>query len=92
MREKRIHRIYTEDKNKAAIVRLAAAHFESFTVQPTLGYFKGYPERSIVLEVVGGPVREIQNLAREIEAMNGQKSVLVLGIRGTMRVVKRPSS
>jgi hypothetical protein len=31
-----IQRIYTEDKNKRDILRLASKRFESFTVQPTL--------------------------------------------------------
>jgi hypothetical protein len=33
-----VHRIFTEDKNKRGILRLACAQFESFTVQRTDGY------------------------------------------------------
>ena len=88
MRQKSIHRIYTEDKNKRAIVRLASKRFESLTVQPTLGYYRGQRERSIVLEIVGGSAAAVQNLARAIAAMNGQKSVLVTKVRGAVQVTR----
>jgi hypothetical protein len=67
-----VHRIYTEDKNKRGILRLASAQFESFTVQPTDGYFRGRREQSIVLEIVGARPRQIEQLARQIRRMNGR--------------------
>jgi hypothetical protein len=73
MHQKSIHRIYTEDKNKRSIVRMASERFESFTVQPTRGDYRGQRERSMVLEIVEGSVAEVQNLARAIAAMNGQE-------------------
>jgi hypothetical protein len=54
-------------------VRLASERFESFTVQPTRGDYRGQRERSMVLEIVEGSVAEVQNLARAIAAMNGQE-------------------
>jgi hypothetical protein len=48
-----IHRIYTENKNERQIIRLASASFESFTVQPTSGYYRGKLERSVVVEIIG---------------------------------------
>jgi hypothetical protein len=48
-----IFRIYTEEKNKRDIVRLAGQEFDSFTLQPTLGYYQGKSEKSIVIEIVG---------------------------------------
>jgi hypothetical protein len=68
-----ISRIYTEEKNKKAIVRLVAERFESFTVQPILGYYRRRPEKSIVIEIVGGRAVEIKRLAKCIHKMNGQK-------------------
>ena len=53
MSRQTIHRIYTEDKRRATIVRAIAKQFESFTLQPTTGYYRGKPEKSIVLEIVG---------------------------------------
>lgn len=73
-----IYRIYTEEKNKKAIVRLVAEHFESFTLQPTLGYYRRKPEKSIVIEIVGANADQIRRLAERIRKMNGQKSVLIL--------------
>jgi hypothetical protein len=54
-----IHRIYTGSKNERQIVRLASVRFDSFTVQPTAGYYQGERERSIVLEVVGAHQRDV---------------------------------
>jgi hypothetical protein len=78
MRQKNIYRIYTEEKNKKAIAELTARQFESFTLQPTLGYYRQKPEKSIVIEVVGAEPRAIKRLATQIRTMNGQKSVLIL--------------
>jgi hypothetical protein len=84
-----VHRIYTEDKNKRGILRLAAARFESFTVQPTDGYYRGKREQSMVLEIVGARPRQIEELAEQIRRMNGQKSVLILTTRGTAKATRR---
>lgn len=73
-----IYRIYTEEKNKSAIVQLGSRQFESFTLQPTLGYDRNRPEKSIVIEIVGGNLSHIKRLAARIRKMNGQKSVLIL--------------
>ena len=73
-----IYRIYTEEKNKKAIVQLLAKQFESFTLQPTLGYYRRKPEKSIVIEIVGGQAAQIRRLVERIRKMNGQKSVLIL--------------
>jgi len=73
-----IYRIYTEEKNKKAIVQLLAEQFESFTLQPTLGYYRRKPEKSIVIEIVGAKAAQIRRLAKRIRKMNGQKSVLIL--------------
>lgn len=77
-----IFRIYTEEKNKKAILRLVAERFESFTVQHILGYYRRKPEKSIVIEIVGGKAIQIKRLADSIRKMNGQKSVLILTVRG----------
>jgi hypothetical protein len=53
MRPPSIYRIHPEERNKRAIVHLVAREFESFTLQPTLGYCRNRPEKSIVIEIVG---------------------------------------
>jgi hypothetical protein len=83
-----IHRIYTEEKNKRPILHLAAKSFESFTVQPTLGYYRGRPEKSIVIEIIGATAKAINALARKIRKMNGQKSVLVIQLTGQAKAVR----
>jgi hypothetical protein len=89
MRAATVHRIYTEDKNKRAILRLASAQFESFTVQRTEGYYRGKREQSIVLEILGARPGQIEQLAQKIRRMNGQKSVLILTTRGTAKATRR---
>jgi len=78
MRPQSIYRIYTEQKNKDAIVDLLASQFESFTLQPTLGYYRKEPEKSIVIQIVGAKASAIRRLAEGIRKMNGQKSILIL--------------
>lgn len=89
MRATSIYRIYTEAKNKREIVLLTGKQFESFTLQPTIGYYRGSPEKSIVIEIVGANEREVRQLAQRIQKMNGQKSVLITRLQGkakTMRI------
>ncbi len=84
-----IHRIYTEDKNKGEILRLASTQFDSFTIQPIDGYYRGKRERSIVLEVAGAKPHQIEKLAKQIRRLNSQSSVLILKTRGTARATRR---
>jgi hypothetical protein len=89
MTRKTIYRLYTQDRNKRGILRLTSQQFESFTLQPILGYYRGKSERSIVLEIVGAADREVKKLARRIGAMNGQTSVLVLQLRGSAEATRQ---
>jgi hypothetical protein len=84
-----IHRIYTQKKNERQILRLASSRFESFTVQPTSGYYKAKFERSIVLEIIGARQRDVDELAETVRRMNGQKSVLILKTNGTANVTRK---
>lgn len=88
MANQTIHRIYTEEKNKRAILDLMARSFDSFSVQPILGYYRGKKEKSIVLEVVGASAREICGIADKIKKMNGQTSVLTITLHGTVRSIR----
>jgi hypothetical protein len=73
-----IHRIYTEKKNSRLIVKLISQQFESFTIHPTLGYYRGAREESIAIEIVGASAHAIRKVAGAIQKMNGQKSVLII--------------
>jgi acetolactate synthase regulatory subunit len=81
-----VYRIYTEKKNKRAILDLVGQEFESFTVQATSGYYRGHSEKSIVIEIVGASARAIKRIAEQIRKMNGQKSVLVLKLNARSQV------
>jgi hypothetical protein len=67
-------------------VDLVAAQFESFTLQPTLGYYRKKPEKSIVIEIAGGSASRIEKLVEQIRKMNGQKSVLILKLNARVEI------
>ena len=83
-----IFRIYTEAKNQHDIIRLTGKLFESFTLQPTVGYYKGKPEKSIVIEIAGAREKAINDLAQRIGEMNGQNSVMVMRVQGRAKTTK----
>ena len=58
------------------------------SVQPTLGYYRGKPEKSIVIEVTGASENAIRALASRIRKMNGQESVLVMRISAKIKSVR----
>lgn len=82
-----IYRIYTEDADREAIVGAVSERFESFTLHPTTGYFKGRAEKSVVIEIVEAGEEDIKEVARVIRAINGQKTVLVMRLRGEARKI-----
>jgi hypothetical protein len=84
-----VHRIYTEDKNKRGILRLAFTRFESFTVQPTDSYYRGKRERSMVLEILDARPRQSEELAEQIRRITGQKSVPILTTHGAAKASRR---
>jgi hypothetical protein len=84
-----VYRIYTENLNRSKIIRLASKTFDSFTLQPTTGYYRGKPEKSIVLEIVEAQQSAVTALANAIRRLNGQKSVLIMGLTGKVKRVKR---
>jgi hypothetical protein len=47
MSRQTIHRIYTENKRRATMVRAISKQIENFTLQPTAGYYRSKPEKSI---------------------------------------------
>jgi hypothetical protein len=87
MSRQTVHRIYTEDKRRARIVRVISKQFENFTLQPTTGYYRGKPEKSIVLEFVGAEESQVKWLAARIREINRQSSVLVLTFRGRSKKI-----
>jgi len=82
-----VYRIYTEDTDRDAVIGTVAQRFENFTVHPATGYFKGQPERSIVIEIVDAHEADVEAVARAIRNINGQKTVLIMGLRGQVRKI-----
>jgi hypothetical protein len=79
---KKVYRIYTQDVQRKRVIKLVTSRFEGFTLQPTFGYFKGRLEKSIVIEIVEAKQKEIDQVARAIREINGQKSVLAMNLIG----------
>lgn len=75
-----IFRVYTENVNRKKVLSLAAEKFDNFTLQPTTGYFRGQPEKSVVIEIVDARRKDVLEVAKKIRRINGQKSVLVLSL------------
>jgi hypothetical protein len=84
----KVYRIYTQDVHRKRVIKLVTSKFESFTLQPTRGYFKGRPEKSIVIEIVEAKQKEIELLARGIGEINGQRSVLVMNLSGRAKKIR----
>jgi hypothetical protein len=84
----KVYRIYTEDLARDVVLNLIMAKFESFTLQPTTGYFKGKAEQSIVIEIVDARQEDVEMLAHNIGDINGQKSVLVMSLTGQAKKIK----
>lgn len=72
MSVKTIHRVHTEDKRRATIVRVISKQFEHFTLQPTTGYYRGKAKKSIVLEIGGAKELRVKWLAARIREINHQ--------------------
>lgn len=83
-----ICRIYTEKKNSRSIAKLVSAQFESFTIHPTVGYYRGNREDSIAIEIVAASPSAIRKLAQRIKEMNGQKSILTISFRAQVESIR----
>ena len=82
-----VYRIYTEDADRKAVIDAVGRQFESFTLHETTGYYRGKPERSLVIEIVDADAQTVEATARAIRAINGQKNVLVMSLSGQARKI-----
>ena len=83
------YRIHTENVNGPRILKMASARFEGFTVFYGIGYYKGEPEFSLVLEIITSDAAGIYLLAEEIRKANRQESVMVNRIESRTLSVTR---
>ena len=77
----KLYRIYTEDKNRLWIEATAGNYFSGFTIIKTMGYWKGKPEKSLIIEIIAQNAYEhkanINCLCQDIKQFNKQESVLL---------------
>ncbi len=82
MKKPKLYRIYTENRNKSLVALRASEYLlPGYTLIAGIGYWRGKPENSLILEYVSsdGNAREkIRDLAREIKALNGQEAVMII--------------
>lgn len=75
------YRILTEDINRDAVIKLASARFDCFSVYAGIGYWQGNGENSLTIEIidVDGSIDAalIDGLAMAIKVTNNQEAVLV---------------
>ncbi|NDQ56585.1 MAG: hypothetical protein GZ088_05865 [Acidipila sp.] len=84
----KVYRIYTEDVDRNAVIRMVAKQFESFTVHETVGYYRGKAEDSIVIEIVDAKAAPVRALAKKIRLLTGQNSVLVINLSGQAKKIQ----
>lgn len=83
----KLYRIYTEDKNRAAIKAACDVALPGYTIISAIGLWHGVEESSLIIEYIDfgdlllGHQRDIQEvidtLALDIKAVNNQEAVLV---------------
>ena len=71
-----LYRIYTENKNFDATMKLIAAYFpKGFTVQRVEGFYDGQHEHALIIDIVYSGDQHVYDLAWDIGKENGQESV-----------------
>jgi DNA-binding transcriptional MerR regulator len=84
--DEKVYRIYTEDVRRREIIKATARQFDNFTLHPTTGFYDGQAEKSIVIEIVKATDEQIETLARKIQELNGQKTILIMSLNGEAAV------
>ena len=81
------HRILTEDINRPLIVDILTKYFDSFTIVPQVGYWKGQAERSLSIELIGASEKDVLRASEEIRIANSQEAIIVFSITGKSRLL-----
>jgi len=83
------YRIYTEDKNKDKVIELVSKSFDSFTVMNGLGYWKGIPEKALIIDIVDKrySLSQVNNLCVEIKKLNKQQAVLLTATKTSRYII-----
>ena len=81
------HRILTEDIDRPLIVDILTKYFDSFTIVPQVGYWKGNAEKSLSIELIGASEKNVLRASEEIRIANSQEAIIVFSITGKSRLV-----
>lgn len=86
-------RLFTENKNKDEVIAILGRHFDGFTVSEGVGYYKGQPEKSLIVDLMlqesAEADVEIANAVAEIGEYNNQESILVQRLQGAAGLAYR---
>ena len=72
-----LYRIITENINRQGIIQLTAEYTDGFTIIEAAGFWKGKPEKTLIIEIVGIGCSTANKIARGIKTLNNQESVLI---------------
>jgi hypothetical protein len=83
------YRIYTEDKNKDKVIKLVSKTFDGFTVTNGQGYWKGVPEKALIIEIVEKRYSsgQVNNLCIEIKKLNKQQAILLTETKTSRHII-----
>ena len=72
------YRIYTEDMNRDGIREIVSDQFDSYTLIPCQGVWKGAAEDALIIEIIetSDRVGDIGDVAARIRQVNKQEAVL----------------
>lgn len=73
----KLYTIYTEDTGRQAVFAILDQYFDSYTIVPSIGHWKGSEEKSLVLQIVTFDRASVYLAANDIKLRNKQESVLV---------------
>lgn len=62
-----LYRLFTEDKNRAEVEKIASKHFQGFTMISALGYWQRNPESSLIIEIVTENQDEVNALIQNTD-------------------------
>ena len=86
-----IHRLYTQDINRAGIEAILASKFDGYTITAANGAYKGTPESSLVVELWNANDAAVKDAAEQIAAVNSQESVGVVKLDASPEFVTAPA-
>lgn len=90
LKNKTVYRLYTEDKNRDATMKLIGTQFANFTTSLGSCYWHGQKEYTIVIEIVDdgqckNMLKRIKALVSGIKALNSQEEILLAVSKADIR-------